>query len=166
MKRTITVILLLIVSFLIHSYTSNIPESSPVERGQSQPPEDILYDVTSVTDGDTVVVRINGTKERVRLIGIDTPEVDASKGVVECYGAEASDKTKALLSGARVRVETDTTQGERDTYGRLLGYVFLEDGTNVNQVLLQEGFAKEFTYNKTYKYQNEFRQAEAEARLE
>ena len=79
--------------------------------------------VTHVVDGDTVDVRIGGRTERVRLIGVDTPEVVAPTRPVQCYGAEASAHTKQLLpAGTAVRLERDAVS--RDQYGRLLAYVY------------------------------------------
>jgi micrococcal nuclease len=63
-----------------------------------------------------------------------------------------------------VTLESDETQGEKDKYGRLLRYVFLPDGTNFNLFMIEEGYAHEYTYSTRYKYQDEFRQAEVNAR--
>ncbi len=123
-----------------------------------------LYDVVKVIDGDTVVVKINGVNETLRLIGIDTPETVHPSKPVECFGIEASNKAKELLNNKSVKLENDSTQGERGKYGRLLRYVFLEDGTNFNKLMISEGYAYEYTYNVPYKYQTEFKQAEQEAR--
>ena len=122
------------------------------------------YRVDRVIDGDTVDVVIDGKVERLRLIGIDTPETVHPSKPVECYGLEASDKAKALLAGGRVSLERDATQGDRDKYGRLLRYVFLEDGSNFNQLMIVEGFAYEYTYNQSYKYQLAFVAAETVAK--
>lgn len=123
-----------------------------------------LFLVSSVVDGDTIKVNINGTVETLRLIGIDTPEVVDPRKPVQCFGVEASNKAKELLTGAKVRLETDPTQGERDVYGRLLRYVFLSDGTNFDKLMIEQGYAYEYTYNLPYKYQTEFKQAETYAR--
>ena len=120
-----------------------------------------LYQVDSVTDGDTIRVVIDGQIEAIRLIGIDTPEV---YGGVECFGREASSRMKELVEGGRVSLEMDPTQGDRDRYDRLLRFVFTEDGQNVGEVMLREGFAREYTYNKPYKYSDEFIQAEMNAK--
>ncbi|MGB0757348.1 MAG: thermonuclease family protein [Patescibacteria group bacterium] len=130
----------------------------PVESNNEQ-----FYSVTSVVDGDTVKVNINGTTETLRLIGIDTPETVHPSKPVECFGNEASNKAKELLSNKQVRLESDVSQGERDVYGRLLSYVFLPDGTNFNQLMIQEGYAYEYTYNIPYKYQSAFKQAQTDA---
>jgi len=132
--------------------------SSPTLTMQSN-----LYSVSSVIDGDTIQVVIDNEKETLRLIGIDTPETVDPRKPIQCFGKEASAKAKSLLSGKSVRLESDPTQGERDKYQRLLRYVFLEDGTNFNKLMISEGYAHEYTYNIPYKYQSEFKQAQKEA---
>jgi len=122
------------------------------------------YMVLKVVDGDTLDVNIQGKVERLRLIGIDTPETVDPRKPIQCFGKEASDKAKELLIGKSVGLEIDESQGERDKYGRLLRYVFLPDGTNFNLYMISEGYAHEYTYDEAYKYQVEFKQAEAEAR--
>lgn len=124
-----------------------------------------LYVITSVTDGDTIKVNINGKIETIRLIGIDTPETVDPRKVVQCFGKEASNKAKELLNGKKVRLEADSTQGERDKYNRLLRYVFIEGGAFYNKIIIAEGYAHEYTYNSNpYKYQTEFIEAEKNAR--
>jgi len=123
-----------------------------------------LYKVVSVVDGDTVKLSINGTTETIRLIGIDTPETVHPTKPVECFGIEASNKAKAVLSGNTVSFETDASQGTRDKYGRLLGYIILPDGSNFNKLMLEQGYAYEYTYSVPYKYQADFRAAEQYAR--
>lgn len=123
-----------------------------------------LYSVTKVVDGDTISVNMDGEIETLRLIGINTPETVDPRKPVECFGKEASDKAKQLLTGKKVYLEADATQGERDKYQRLLRYVWLEDGTFFNKLMISDGYAFEYTYNTPYKYQTEFKQAEQEAR--
>lgn len=123
----------------------------------------LLYPVTNVIDGDTFKVNIDGKIETVRLIGINTPETVDPRKPVECFGVEASNKAKSLLSGKKVLLESDISQGERDIYGRLLRYAFLEDGTNFNLLMIEEGFAFEYTYIIPYKYQTEFKAAQKTA---
>jgi len=123
-----------------------------------------LLAVTKVVDGDTIHVLINGTNQTIRLIGIDTPEVVDPRKPVQCFGKEASSRAKLLLTGKMVRLEDDPTQGDKDKYGRLLRYVFLEDGTNFNKKMITDGYAHEYTYNLPYKYMEEFRRYEREAR--
>jgi micrococcal nuclease len=125
-----------------------------------------FYSVIRVIDGDTFVVDIDGKKETVRLIGINSPEVNDPRKPVECFGREASNKAKEILTGKKVRLEIDPTQGDRDKYGRLLRYVFLEDGTNFNQLMIEQGYAFEYTYHFPYRYQKEFKQAQKKAEAE
>lgn len=101
-----------------------------------------LYRVTSVTDGDTIVLA-NG--ERVRLVQIDTPEVFFG---IECYGRQASATTKRLLpAGTRVRLLSEPATDRRDDYGRLLRYVVrARDGVNVNLRLVALGAAAPYFY--------------------
>lgn len=120
--------------------------------------------VTRVVDGDTIIVSINGTTEKVRLIGVDTPETVDPRKPVQCFGNEASAFTKSLLTDESVHFESDPTQGDRDKYGRLLRYVFLSDGTLVNQQIIALGYGHEYTYRIPYKYQAKFKAAERIAR--
>ena len=115
------------------------------------------YSVTKVVDGDTITINLDGTSETIRLIGINTPETVDPRKPVECFGKQASDEAKTLLSGKKVRIEKDSTQGERDKYGRLLAYVFRDDGLFFNEHMIQQGYAYEYTYNKPYKYQTQFK---------
>lgn len=123
----------------------------------------IAYDVVKVVDGDTIDVSIDGKVERLRLIGINTPETVDPKKPVECFGIEASNKAKKELEGKKVLLESDSSQNERDKYNRLLRYVFLEDGTNFNLTMISEGYAYEYTYALPYKYQSEFKEAQIKA---
>jgi len=88
---------------------------------------------------------MSGTTEKVRLIGVDTPETHHPNKGVECYGQIASDFTKSALEGKRVRLESDETNQNRDRYQRLLRYVYTEDGELWNARLLQDGYAHALT---------------------
>lgn len=121
------------------------------------------YSVTSVVDGDTVKVNINGTIETLRLIGLDTPETVDPRKEVQCFGKEASNKGKELLTGKKVRIETDPSQGDKDKYGRTLAYIYTESGIFYNKYMIEQGYAHEYTYNSAYKYQAEFKQAQKTA---
>ena len=125
-----------------------------------------LYPVERVVDGDTLAVEMSGKSVKIRLIGLDTPETVDPRKPVQCFGKEASDKAKELLTGKSVRLEKDASQGEYDKYGRLLAYVYLPDGTLFNKFMIAEGYGHEYTYNLPYKYQLEFKEAEARARAE
>lgn len=122
-----------------------------------------LYTVVRVVDGDTVDVKIGDKVERLRLIGIDTPETVDPRKTVQCFGAEASNKAKTILTGKKVSLQADPTQDNRDKYGRLLRYVYLENGTNFNKMMITEGYAHEYTYYVPYQMQSEFKAAQKDA---
>lgn len=148
------------------SATEVVPAQNSIVQTNtsSQSKTTSLYPVVSVVDGDTLKISMDGATETIRLIGINTPETVDPRKSVECFGTEASNKAKSVLTGKKVSIETDVSQGERDKYGRLLAYVFLENGTNFNKMMISEGYAYEYTYNTPYKYQSEFKTAEADAR--
>ncbi|MBN1618125.1 thermonuclease family protein [Candidatus Dojkabacteria bacterium] len=130
-----------------------------VEKERKKPE----YEVLEVVDGDTIKIDYEGEVTGVRLIGIDTPETKDPDSPVQCYGQEASDKMKELVDGKTIEVEFDDTQGEKDKYGRLLLYIWVDD-IFVNETLIKEGYAKEYTYDDPYKYQGDFRELQAEAK--
>jgi micrococcal nuclease len=120
--------------------------------------------VVRPVDGDTVIVRIGGTDEPVRLIGIDTPESVSQVIPVECYGPEAKHRTAELLPpGTAVVLQRDVEA--RDKYDRLLAYVTkATDGTFVNLALVQEGFAASFRFPPNTAHEADFVRAEADAK--
>ncbi|NDK19296.1 thermonuclease family protein [Candidatus Gracilibacteria bacterium] len=120
--------------------------------------------VTKVVDGDTIEVMINGKNEKLRLLGVDTPETVDPRKSVECFGKESSNKANEVLLNKKVKLVSDETQGDKDKYGRLLRYVYREDGVFYNKWIIENGYAHEYTYNKPYKFQTEFKQAEKTAR--
>ena len=122
--------------------------------------------VVQAIDGDTVDIRIGGVTERVRLIGVDTPETVARDRPVQCFGAEASARTKALLpEGTDVRLERDDVT--RDRFGRLLAYVWrTEDDVLVNLALVEGGFADAVSFGDNESLYAVFAAAEATARTE
>jgi micrococcal nuclease len=115
--------------------------------------------VVRTVDGDTVVLDGN---EKVRLIGINTPESVDPRRPVQPFGKEAAAFTRRLLEGRRVRVERDVEP--RDRYGRSLAYLHLEDGTHVNLLLVEEGYASAYRYPPNVRYADAFRAAERRAR--
>ena len=123
------------------------------------------YPISSVVDGDTVKINVNGTIKTYRLIGIDTPETVDPRKEVQCFGKEASNEAKELLSGKTVRIETDSSQGTYDKYNRLLVYIYLPDGLFYNKYMIEQGYAHEYTYDKPYKYQTVFKNAQKEAEI-
>ncbi len=150
-----------------------LPVKAPVTQPSSTPPQPktttaststyTYYSVTDVVDGDTIKVSMNGTVTTLRLIGMDTPETVDPRKPVQCFGKEASNKAKELLSGKKVRLETDASQGTLDKYGRTLAYVYRDDGLFYNKLMIEQGYAHEYTYSTSYKYQSEFKAAQKSA---
>jgi len=120
--------------------------------------------VNRVIDGDTIDVVIDEQVVRTRLIGIDTPETVDPRKEVQCFGLEATQHLKDILVNHMVTVESDESQGLVDKYDRALVYLKLDDGTNVAEQMLRDGFAYEYTYDDPYKYQELFKNAEQDAR--
>ncbi len=125
--------------------------------------------VTKVVDGDTIVVSVmGGENQTVRFIGIDTPETVDPKRPVGCYGKEASNEVKNLLSEQTVILQKDVS--DKDSYNRILRYIYLPlaDGTIlfVNDYLVREGFGKALTYPPDVKFDVQFREAETLAKEE
>jgi len=115
------------------------PEAKPeptIDQNQARD----LFQVTEVVDGDTIKVSLIGT---LRLIGIDTPETRDPRKPVQCFGREASNKAKELLSGKRVYLEYDPAQ-KQDKYGRTLAYVYREDGLFYNAEMIKQGYAHSY----------------------
>ena len=130
------------------------------------------FTVQRVIDGDTFKLT-NG--ERVRLIGVDTPESKLNEKLkrdakrtkqnaktILALGLRSKEFSKKLLEGKRVRLEFDIQP--RDRYGRLLAYVYLENGTFVNAELLKEGYAQIMTIPPNVKYKDLFLKLQREAR--
>lgn len=119
-----------------------------------------------VVDGDTLVVDLGGVDERVRLIGIDTPETKDPRRPVQCFGAEASERAEALLPpGTEVLLERDAEL--RDDFDRLLAYVYrADDDLFVNLTLVREGYAAAFTYPPNVAHTDELTEAADDARRE
>lgn len=145
---------------------SSIPTSNQTNTQKRTPEKNQkeLFPVERVIDGDTIVVNINDQSIHIRLIGINSPELNDKRPQVACFAKKAKDEAEKLLDGKNVYLEKDSTQGDYDKYGRLLAYVFLEDGTSFNKLMIEEGYAYEYTYRLPYKYQTEFKAAQQEAR--
>ena len=120
--------------------------------------------VERVVDGDTIIVHVGGRRERVRFIGIDTPESVKPNTPVQCFAIEASNRTKSLLpAGTPVRLVGDVEQ--RDKYKRLLAYVYrAKDNLFVNLSLVRDGYAQPYTFPPNVAHTNEFVAAAADAR--
>lgn len=147
----------------VSSIQKTVSPAKPVASQEEKAAFVKSYRVVKVVDGDTISVDIDGTSTSIRMIGIDTPEIVDPRTTVQCFGVEASNKAKALLSNQIVQLEFDLSQGTYDKYGRLLAYVFLSNGTHFNKLMVNEGYAYEYTYSLPYKYQAEFKTAQKDA---
>lgn len=156
MRIRATIVVLAAASGLAAACASPAPGSGPPADGDGV--------VTHIVDGDTLDVDIGGTEERIRLIGVDTPETVAPNRPVQCYGTEASAFLASLVpEGTPVRLERDAVA--RDRYGRLLAYVYrAEDDLLVNLALVAQGYADAVTYGDNEALYPELVAAEAEAR--
>ena len=127
--------------------------------GSGGTPNALPGTVTLVVDGDTLHVQLpNDREERVRVLGIDTPE----RG--ECAYARATALARRLADGVRVELTTDPTQARRDRFGRLLAYVDLGDGRDLGEEQLERGYARVFVYDRPFERLHEYRDAERKGR--
>jgi len=120
--------------------------------------EDVLYKVVRIVDGDTYVLEDdNGTKEKIRIIGADTPETKHPKKGLEPFGNEATAFAKKYLTDKVVRLKFE--KGKRDRYERVLAHVYV-NGIHFNKMLIDSGLAKSSFYSPNYKYRDAFKKAE------
>jgi micrococcal nuclease len=110
--------------------------------------------VTYVVDGDTIHVDVGSREEKVRLIGIDTPEVG------QCDAAKATGLARRLAQDRAVRLVGDSTQATRDRYGRLLAYVRLPNGRDLGYQQLARGYARVYVYDRPFQRLVAYRRAE------
>lgn len=116
----------------------------------------VIGTVTRISDGDTIVVSFGGTSERIRLIGVNTPETHHPTKPVECWGPEATLRTESLLPrGTPVAVVRD--EEARDRYGRLLAYVYrASDNLFVNEALVRDGSARPYPFPPNTTHEADF----------
>jgi micrococcal nuclease len=145
MKKIFRLFSFLVAFFLFASLAFAYPQKESV--------------VKRVVDGDTFVLK---TGEKIRLIGVDTPEYDLKNHQIRFYGKEASEYSKKLLLGQTVRLEPDVKK--KDKYNRFLAYVYLKNGTFVNLHLVEEGYAKARYYAPNGRYRKLFTEAEKKAK--
>ncbi|WP_218683051.1 thermonuclease family protein [Microbacterium sp. BF1] len=138
------------------------PQERPAET-QTVVTASEAAEVVAVVDGDTIdVTTATGRTARVRLIGIDTPEIGRDGDTGECYATEARDFLDELLYGRTVELQSDNTQADTDRYGRLLRHVVI-DGHSAAVLALEAGTGYEYTYDQAYAGQGEHRDAEQAA---
>mgnify|MGYP002714422685 FL=1 len=132
--------------------------------------------VVRVVDGDTAVIKINNENQKVRFVGMDTPEYNPKRDISEPWGKEATEFTRSLLENKIVYLEKDVS--DTDKYGRLLRYVWLEQPENpshptykeienqmANGILVRDGYARAKEYKPDTQYKDIFRDIESDAKL-
>lgn len=162
-KKTITLFLFVSILFLFPQL-GNLVENPNILGETTSEPEYItdtnqvdapvlkdltLFEVASVIDGDTIKIIKDGSVKTVRIANINTPETVDPRKPVECLGKQASDQMKELVGNKKVRLLIDETQQSTDRYGRLLRFVFLEDGTDVGLQMITLGLAHSAPYGST-----------------
>lgn len=168
MKRILFVLAIFVIAFCVIAFLNKYKKlhlSKPVEISKEASSTSTVVNenselvrVTRVIDGDTI--EIEGGR-KIRYIGMNTPETVNPQKPVQCFGREASEENKRLIDGKMVRLEKDVS--EVDRYGRLLRYVYVGD-TFINDVLVRQGFAHASTFPPDVAHQQQFLQAEQEAR--
>lgn len=147
------------LGFKSSGFESDAPQRAPkVEKARGIATS--IHNVTRVVDGDTIQI---DSGEKVRYIGINTPETVDPRTSVQCFGKEASAFNKQLVEGRDVKLVVDVS--ETDKYGRLLRYVYLNDGTFVNLELVKKGYARVDTFPPDVAHAKEFVAADHAARL-
>ena len=161
-KRGISSLLAIIAALVVFGFISTqVPKQSP--KADSGTALDESYpEVVEVVDGDTFKVSDGAVQKTVRMIGMDTPETKDPRKPIQYYGKEASDYSKDLLLHRHVNLKKDIS--ETDKYGRILRYVYLGDGTFVNEQLVRQGYAHASTFPPDVKYADLFTEAERDAR--
>lgn len=134
-----------------------IKEGNSIKQG-------VLYKVSYVYDGDTIAVSYDGGQKTIRLLGIDTPETVDPRKSIQCFGEQASFKTKELLNNRSITLKFNINREQKDKYKRYLGYVYRDDGLDINKYLIEQGYAREYTYGKPYDRQKEFKKLEKQAK--
>ena len=142
--RTAGLVLLLLGLALLAILRPGLP--LPAVRRILEQHQPGLYGVSRFVDGDTIAVEMNGQTEKVRLVGVDTPETHKPNTPVQCYGPAAAAFTRATIGTQQVRLASDPLSTDRDRYGRLLRYVYLPDGTLLNERLIQGGYGFYYPY--------------------
>lgn len=150
---------LLMVGGLLLLITTLKPSEQAAEHNDNS---ETLYEVKSVLDGDTFTIDYAGKETSVRIVGINTPETIDPRTTAECFGREASDYLKGLITGKKVRIESDSSTTDRDKYNRLLRYVYL-DGEDVGLKIISNGYGYEYTYDIPYSKQATYKDAQKEA---
>ena len=148
-----TVRQLLFIALVVVVVASALRQGDERRRGRGG--DEGVARVVRVVDGDTIEVILAGHREKVRFIGVDTPESVKPGTPVQCYAKRAAAANAALVAGQRVRLVGDVEH--RDRYGRLLAYVYREgDGAFVNALLVRDGYARTLTIAPNVAHAAEF----------
>lgn len=158
--KIVFILIIILITIILLFSQSNKPYKALPKIVKDQ-----KYKVIKVIDGDTLEISIDNKIYTMRMLGIDTPETVDPRKPVQCYGKEASDNTRKLLQGKFIRIEIDQSQRYFDKYNRILAYVYDENHNFINEMLIKYGYAREYTYDRKYKYQSLFRDIEREARV-
>lgn len=153
-------IVVALVVFVLYAFQQGWIDAGTKKLSQNPPG---YYRITKFIDGDTIAIDMNGREERVRMIGIDTPETHKPNTPVQCYGPAAAAFTKNTIGSQSVRLEADALSGNRDRYERLLRYVYLADGTLLNEKIIRGGYGFYYPYFPFSKSQ-QFSAAQEQAR--
>lgn len=154
-----------VAAFLFYYYVPIVPVNAPHRAAATAYSRIIKAEygkaikVTRVIDGDTIEIE---SGERLRYIGIDTPEEFDERKPVQCFAKEAAEANRNLVEGKNIIFYKDIS--DRDRYGRRLGYVYLEDGTFVNLELVRQGFAFSYPYPPDISKAGAFQAAQEQAR--
>ena len=150
---------------VLDTFVYTIAEKNIIGKEKKQENKKEGIKVFSVLDGDTFRYKdANGKLQSVRLIWVDSPESNTARyRKTECYGKESKQALTNLIKGKTVKLEFDQNQSSSDNYGRQLAYVRLDD-LLVNQHLIAEGYAKEYTFKTAYSKQHEFQSAQSQAK--
>lgn len=171
----VVVLIALAVKFAFFDQSNSTGNASILTASQETQQRQTLQSVTQTlspaetawvkrtVDGDTLDVIVNGKEEKVRLLGINSPESVDPRRPVECYGKEASHQMDLLATSHNVTMAGDQTNQDRDKYQRLLRYVYLEDGTFVNARMVERGYAFAYTVYP-FEYMKNFIELERKAR--
>ena len=143
-KKTVSSLIVLVLTVLVwfgqsHGWFGTLAQTAEV----NQPG---LYAIDHFVDGDTIAVNMNGKVETIRFVGVDTPETHKPNTPVQCFGPDAAAFTKAQIGSNRVRLASDPDSTNRDRYNRLLRYVYLQNGTLLNELLIQTGHGFYYPY--------------------
>jgi len=136
--------------------------ATPMTGAPAQPPAAEHGFVVRVSDGDTILVNLHGHLEKVRLIGVDTPEIGRGGRASEPFALEAARFTRRMVGHKRILLQAEPGRPDRDGYGRLLRYVLLESRICLNAELIRAGYGREllrFPFSRSREYKALERQA-------